>query len=197
MEGKLKKLRIVKSPGPDGLHPRVFQEAASVLSIPLSTLYKRSLADGTLPSEWKVDQISPIFKKGERHSPGNYRPVCLTAIVCKVMEYYITTSGYHHGFLSDNQHGFVPGRSCATQLLETLETWAATIDEGYSTDCICLDFAKAFNKVPHERLLQKLSSYGISGNMHSWVRSFLTGRKQRVACNEAYSKWLEVLSGIP
>ncbi len=83
-----------------------------------------------------------------------------------------------------------------TQLLETLETWTTTIDEAYSTDCIYLDFAKAFDKVPHERLLQKLSSYGINGNMHSWVRSFLTGRKQRVTCNGAYSKWQEVLSGI-
>ncbi len=83
------------------------------------------------------------------------------------------------------------------QLLETLETWTATFNKGYSTNCIYLDFAKAFDKVPHERLLQKLSSYGISGNMHSWVRSFLTGRKQCVVCNGAYSKWLEFLSGIP
>ncbi len=186
MEGNLKKLRIWKSPGPDGLRPRVFQEAASLLSIPLCSLYKRSLAEGTLPSEWKVGHISPIFKKGERHSPGNYRPVCLTAIVCKVMESLLRDAIMEHlnssGFLSNYQHGFVPGRSCATQLLETLETWTATIDEGYSTDCIYLEFAKAFDKVRHERLLQKLSSYGINGNMHAQLGTFFSHWK-KTACN--------------
>ncbi len=123
VEGKLKKLRIGKSPGPDGLHPRVFQAAAIVLSIPPCTLYKRSLAEGTLPSEWKVSQISLIFKKGERHSPGNYRPVCLTAIVYKVMESLLRDAIMEHlnsnGLLSDNQHGFVPGRSCDSAARDT------------------------------------------------------------------------------
>ena len=95
-----------------------------------------------------------------------------------------------NGFLLDNQHGVIPGSYCTTQLLETLDTWTATIDEGYSTDCIYLDFGKAFDKVPHERLLQKLFSYSVGGAtcMHNWVRSFLIGRKQRIACNGAYSE---------
>ena len=81
------------------------------------------------------------------------------------------------------QHGFVPGRSCITQPLITLELWAEILDRGVSLDCIYLDFKKAFDSVPHERLLSKLDDYGIGGPLKAWTKDFLLDRKQRVVVN--------------
>ena len=89
------------------------------------------------------------------------------------------------------------GRSCSTQVLEILESRTKDIGEGYDNDCIYLDFAKAYNKLPHQRLLKKLSAQGIGGDLHTWMKSFLTGRIWRIAYNRAFSRWSEVMSVIP
>ena len=100
--------------------------------------------------------------------------------------------------LSEHQHGFVNGRSCTTQLLDSLDKWTKTLDEkGAVMDVIYLDFAKAFDSVPHERLLGKLESYGIRGKLHEWLTDFLRGRRQRVSIEGAKSEWRRVISGIP
>ena len=99
--------------------------------------------------------------------------------------------------LSDDQHGFRSGRSCVTELLEIIEIWSSMLDEGGWIDVVYLDFRKAFDSFPHERLLKKVKSYGIQGNLLCWIRSFLTGRKQRVIVNGGESSWMEVVSGIP
>ena len=97
----------------------------------------------------------------------------------------------------DEQHGFVPGRSCMTQLLITIELWTELLDTGTALDVIYLDFKKAFDSVPHKRLLSKLDAYGIGGPIKEWIKSFLMNRKQRVTVNGIMSSWSEVLSGIP
>ena len=102
-----------------------------------------------------------------------------------------------HNILSDSQHGFVPGRDCITQLLLCLEDWTTMIENGDSFDVIYTDFSKAFDSVPHERLLKKLDHLGIRGNILSWIRSFLSGRSQCVNVEGALSEWKKVLSGIP
>ena len=97
--------------------------------------------------------------------------------------------------LSEDQHGFRAGRSCATQLLEIVEIWTGMLDEGGGIDVVYLDFKKAFDSVPHRRLLKKLEAYGINVK---WAESFLMGRKQKVVDNGRSSPWKEeVLSGIP
>ena len=99
--------------------------------------------------------------------------------------------------LSNDQHGFRSGRSCTTQLLEIIELWTSYVDDKKAFDCIYLDFAKAFDKVPHNKLLHKLKSYGIIGKLHSWISNFLTNREQRVNINGKYSETRPVTSGIP
>ena len=99
--------------------------------------------------------------------------------------------------LSKRQYGFISGRSTLLQLLTVLDRWTQGIDQGKETDVIFLDFQKAFDKVPHNRLLDKLSHYGITGTVLTWIKSFLLGRKQRVRLHEAVSPWEEVRSGIP
>ena len=97
----------------------------------------------------------------------------------------------------DEQHGFVPGRSCMTQLLITIELWTELLDTGAPLDVIYLDFKKAFDSVPHKRLLSKLDAYGLGESIKEWIKSFLVNRKQRVTVNGIMSSWSEVLSGIP
>jgi hypothetical protein len=197
---KLEQLKPSKSPGPDGLHPRVAKELAEVLSGPLATIMNKSMVEGA-PQSWKDANVSPIFKKGDRKQPGNYRPVSLTSVICKAMESIIRQHVLEYllgnNLLTDCQHGFTSGRSCSTQLLAVLDIWTSIIDKGGNVDNIYLDYAKAFDKVPHERLLKKLSGYGIQGQILSWIRSFLSNRRQRVVVNGEVSDWTEVMSGVP
>ena len=99
--------------------------------------------------------------------------------------------------LSEHQHGFLPGRSTITQLLEAMDYWTEALDSGNDIDIIYLDFQKAFDSVPHQRLLKKLKSYNIGGKVYKWLESFLLNRRQRVLVNNSPSSWSDVLSGIP
>ncbi len=198
---KLDKLNITKSPGPDNMHPRVLKELRHEISKPLSIIMMKSLQEGTLPSSWKTAHVTPIFKKGSKSECGNYRPVSLTSIVCKTLEAIIRD--HLNDFISSNnllstcQHGFVNGRSCSTQLLQCLDVWTDLMDQGESIDVIYLDFAKAFDSVPHQRLLNKMKGMGFTKQILDWSENFLTGREQRVVVNGAKSSWSNVLSGVP
>ena len=198
---KLKKLNCCKSPGPDGWHPRVLVELAQQLCKPLSILFRKSLDCSSLADIWKIGHVIPIHKKGSRRKAGNYRPVSLTSIVVKVLESLVRDAildhMMEHGLFSDDQHGFVPGRSCMTQLLIVMEEWTNMLDQGLPVDAIYLDFRKAFDTVPHQRLIKKLQAYGIHGKLLRWINQFLVGRKQRVVVEGEKSEWKEVISGIP
>jgi len=132
---------------------------------------------------------------------SNYRPVSLTCIACKGLESLIrddiTRHLKEHNLLSSSQFGFLKGRSTQLQLLQMLEEWTAALDSGRSVDCIYFDYQKAFDTVPHEKLLHKLSQYGIEQSIIKWICAFLTGRKQRVNVNGSCSHWSDVVSGIP
>ena len=190
-----------KSPGPDGIHPRVLRELSTELAIPLRDIFQLTLETGQLPTEWKLGHVSPIFKKGSKLKPGNYRPVSLTSVACKVMEKIVRDRITNHlnrnQLLTDCQHGFIKGRSCVTQLLAMLDKWTEILDQGGNIDAIYLDFSKCFDSVPHERLLLKLKKYGIQGKLWDWISDFLRGRKQQVSVNSYLSTLLSVLSGIP
>jgi len=194
-------LKADKSPGPDTIHPRLLKECAHELAYPLYILYRSSLDEGNIPQEWKDGHVTPIHKKGSRADVSNYRPVSLTSAVCKVMEKLLRKAFLDHmisnGFISDRQHGFVPGRSCSTQLLEVLDKWTDILDKGGDIDVIYLDLAKAFDSVPHYRLLLKLKSYGVNGTVLEWIKNFLMERRQQVMVAGTGSQWAPVLSGVP
>ena len=145
--------------------------------------------------------ITPVFKKGDKHAPKNYRPVSLTSLVIKVMERLIqrrlVKSLNDNDKLNQCQHGFRQAHSCQTQLLETIHQLARTLDNGASSHIIFLDFAKAFDSVPHQRLLLKLDHIRVRGELQRWIRAFLTDRQQRVVCNGCPSAWTKVTSGVP
>ena len=102
-----------------------------------------------------------------------------------------------NNLIHKDQHGFRGGRSCCTQLLEVMETWTEWFDQGLPWNTIYTDFSKAFDSVPHERLLKKLKGYGIKGNLLNWIKDFLSNRRQRVSLGGKLSQWKPVTSGIP
>ena len=198
---KLSRLNCTSSQGPDSIHPRVLKEAAEHLARPLSVIFRKTISTGCLPSDWKLGQVVPIFKKGDRHDPGNYRPISLTSIPCKILESIIKDQLMCHlesnELLSKDQHGFRSRRSCTSQLLEVIDEWSISFEEGKPVDVLYLDFKKAFDSVPHQRLLSKLETYSITGHLRCWISSFLSGRSQRVVVRGCHSPWAPVLSSVP
>ena len=200
MRSKLESLNPNKSAGHDNWHPYFLRQIAEEICHPLSILYQKSLKEGAHES-WKKAIIAARYKKGKKSDPGNYRPVSLTSVISKVMESIVRDAMVDHlmknNLFTDDQHGFVPGRNCITQLLVCIEAWTQMIEDGYCFDAIYTDFSKAFDSVPHERLFLKIESLGIRGDILNWIKSFLRGRTQCVNVDGAYSTWKKVLSGIP
>jgi hypothetical protein len=180
---------------------RVLHEIRTQISRPLASIYTSSLKNGEVPEDWRHANISAIFKKGNKKHPSNYRPVSLTSIACKILETFVRDTIFKHmkrnKLFSKKQFGFITGRSTTIQLLTVLEDWTQILDDKGSINNIYMDFMKAFDKVPHRRLLQKLHTYGVRGKVWNWVEAFLTARKQRVTVNGEFSPWQEVISGIP
>ena len=190
-----------KAHGPDGIPARLLKETAYNMAPLLTHIYKASLHQCRLPHDWKTALVSPIYKKGSRKSPANYRPISLTSIPCKILEHLIYSSVYNHleanSILCDAQHGFRKNRSCETQLIITINEIVSRLNLGEQVDVLSLDFSKAFDKVPHERLFCKLDYYGIRGTYLEWVKEFLTNREQQVIIDNRFSAPSVVISGVP
>ena len=201
MEKALKNLKVNKSPGPDGLHPRILRELSHELAKPFKMLFDKSMLQGKLPKKWKIAEVRPIFKKGSKSTPGNYRPVSLTSVVCKLFEGFIRNALYEHfvanHLLYEHQFGFCKGRSCVTQLLVTINEWMDKLDNNKPVDAAYLDFRKAFDTVPHKRLMSKLKGYGVEGRLLDWIKDFLSDRSQYVSVNGHCSESVPVTSGVP
>ena len=198
---KLENLNVSKSCGPDGVHPRILKELCKELSFPLKILFDLTMTCGKIPSSWKTAEVKPIFKKGDKTKPGNYCPVSLTSIVCKIFEGLVRDQLNNHllenKLLSPHQFGFTSGRSCITQLISTVNDWMQYLDNDEPVDAIYLDLQKAFDKVPHARLLTKLEGYGIQGNLLLWITDFLSERRQYVTVGTESSSEANVTSGVP
>jgi len=157
----------------------------------MTLLFQASLVQGCIPSEWSEALVTPIFKKGERNKASNYCPISLTSIACKCLEHIvfrqIMAHFEHHSILHDSQHGFRKNRSCKSQLILTTHDLARGLDDKSQIDVVLLDFSKAFDKVPHCRLLHKLGHYGVRGQTSRWISAFLAGRTQKVLCEGSTS----------
>ena len=196
----LESIAINKSAGPDDIHPRVLFELRHEISGALTTLFNRSLLEGTVPLDWNTAKVTALHKKGSRSSPKNYRPISLTCIVCKIFEGLVRKNllAYllNNDLISNAQHGFLPKRSCVSNLLECLDKWTQAWDNRENVDIIYLDFAKAFDKVCHSKLIIKMHSLGISQQIINWTKSFLSNRTQCVQLNGNCSTPSKV-SGVP
>ena len=148
--------------------PNCLQRRADEIAPAISILFQASLDQGSVPSAWKKALVVPLFKKGTDHyHPWIYRPISLTAILCKLCEHVVHSTIINHlsehNILSDAQHGFRKRRSCDTQLILTVDDLAKGTEEKGQTDLILLDFSKTFDKVSHRLLLHELQHYGVRG----------------------------------
>ena len=201
VEKLLSTLQPHKASGPDRIPNRVLKELASEVAPAITAIFNQTLSTGTIPSDWSKALVTPIYKKGNIHSPANYRPVSLTTVTCKILEHIICTNILahmeKHEMLSSVQHGFRKTHSCESQLLTTLDDFYTSYDAKIQTDVGVLDFSRAFDTVPHQRLLGKLAHYGIQGTTLGWIEAFLTGRSMRVIVDGEESGSAPVTSGVP
>ena len=146
-------------------------------------IFQKSINQGTVSSALLTANVSPIFKKGSRAYPANYRPVSLTSVPCKILEKILRLNITNHfnqnKLIRPEQHGFVERKSCSTYLLETLDFATKALADKSALDIVFLDFSK--DKVSHRLLLLKLENYGITGNVLSLIHSFLNKRTQRMS----------------
>ena len=189
-----------KACGPDGISARIVRECSNELSVPLAKICALSLSQSIFPALWKKANVVPLFKKGSAKGPANYRSVSLIPQFGNVLEKVAYFSLLRHvkPAIAPEQHGFVTGRSCTTDLASPLSTAYESIEERCQTDCIYSDFSTAFQSVDHSLLIQKLNmSYHASGPALNWLTSYLTNRQQRVVVNGKCSEWCRVTSGTP
>ena len=197
----LNNIKPNKASGPDSIPCRILKEAAAELAPVLTDIFNASLSSSTLPQDWKKANVAPVFKKGNSNSAENYRPISLTCVCCKLLEHIVCHSirGHldEHNILSIFQHGFRSGHSCDSQLLSTVHDLMSIFDSKCQVDVAVLDFSKAFDVVPHQRLLGKVKHYGVNGKTLAWISNFLSGRTQRVVVDGSHSAWSTVHSGVP
>ena len=173
------------SPGVDGISPKIVKETVEQIRTPLAHVFKMSLQEGIVPLQWKEAKSIPLFKKGSRNKSVNYRPVSLTSVICKLLETIIRDHMMDflnkHKLINSSPHGFLKAKSCLTNLLCFLEKIITKwVDDGSPEDVIYLDFQKAFDKVPHQRLILKLKSHDMGNSIVNWIEQWLTDRRQRV-----------------
>lgn len=187
-------------PGPDSLPPSIFIFGGPDIPVLLLKLFNISILTGVLPSQWKTSVIIPRHKKGPMHDPNNYRPINHTPIISRLMEKLVKARLVEyllsHCLINPRQHGFLRARSCVSCQFDFLDHVTKAIDGGKAIVIIYLDMTKAFDRVPHSRLLGKIESYGITQPLLSWFSSYLSARNQVVNINGCISHPKSVTSGV-
>ena len=197
----ISEIKLDSAPGPDGIPAILLKRCATSLCVPIHLLWSESMSSGIVPSFYKTGFVSPLFRKGSRCEPSNYRPVTLTSHFVKVYERVVRKHMVHYletnNLLTDKQHGFRSNRSCLTQMLDHSDDIYEGFTRGEDTDSIYLDYAKAFDKVDLDLLILTLKKYGSGNELVDWIQSFLSDREQVVVLNGVHSDIAKVLSGVP
>ena len=184
----------------EGYNPYLLTKVPPSLSQPLSLIFHSFMSTKTIPNSWKQSIVTPIFKKGLASDPNNYRPIAITSVFSKLMERVIVfdTSNFlrNNKLISKAQHGFIRSKSTCTNLLESVHDWTINFNAHSSTDVAYIDFAKAFDKVSHNKLIHKLEAYGIAGDLLAFLQNFISNRKQCTKVNNALSVNADVRSGV-
>jgi hypothetical protein len=169
------------------------------IALPLAIIFQLSYDTGEIPTQWKYAYISPVFKKGSRSDPINYRPISLTSPVSRLMERIVVDKVkflFMNRFIS-RQFGFLPKKSCNLALLDSIYHWQSSLKNKKNVDVIYFDFKSAFDMIKHDKLLYKLEKFGFDGKLCTWIKSFLSERKSFVRVDSAISqKCFNVPSGV-
>ena len=200
IQDAIKDIPTYAAPGPDKLPAVVLKECVNELTEAISILWRKSLDTGEIPDLLKLQTIIPLYKKGSKALPENYRPVSLTSHLIKLFERVLRKKLIKfiedNELLSENQHAFRAGRSCLSQLIQHIENILQALEEN-NIDVVYLDFAKAFDKVDHKILMKKVKQFGIKGKLYNWLESFITNRYQQVMVDGKLSRKEQVISGVP
>jgi len=187
--------------GPDCVPPIFFKKCSLWLCEPLAYVFQSCFDHGYLPPVWLQAYITPVFKKGDVSDPYNYRPIALTCIMCKLMEFTIKEHLLSYlltkNLISKQQHAFIIKHSTTTNLLECIYDWSIALNNRNSVDIIYIDFKRAFDSIVYSKLLYKLQCYGICGKLLSWISAFLNNRSQSVVVGNTSSVYIDVISGVP
>lgn len=201
MKKQLLKLDISKASGPDGIPAIVLRNAAPELATPLARLFQLCFDKGHMPSMWKVANVIPCYKKGDKHVPSNYRPISLLSMLSKVMERLIYDAMWNHldthQLLSNRQFGFRAGHSTSDALTYVAQRLTNSINDREEARIVCLDISKAFDRVWHRGLLAKLSALGFSGKLLKWLQDYLSNRSLKVILNGKESSVKLINAGVP
>ena len=176
----LASLDISKATGPDGISAQMLKYTAESITPIIIALFNQSISMGIVPDQWKISLVVPIHKQGERADPSNYRPISLLSIISKVLEQHIASKLRSILSISDQQWGFMPGRSTTGAILSAMHDWHEHLDKGADVQAIFFDLQKAFDSVPHGPLIDKLISLNVPTALVSWISSYLYNRKQQV-----------------
>ena len=196
----LNQLKPHKVAGPDCIPKCVLKELSNEFAPLLTALFNQSVKQGKVPREWTQAFITPVYKKGNVHKASNYRPVSITCVICILLEHiickHISNHMEKHNLMNSLQHGFRKRHSCETQLLLTLDDLIMSYNRKTQADVGVLEFSRAFDTIPHERLLGKLAHFGVKGPLHNWIRASLTERTMWVSIDGTSSPATRVLSGV-
>ena len=193
-------LNVNKAQGPDGIHGKILKNCAVNIAYPLSLLFKLSYSTSSIPDEWKLAHVVPVHKKGKRSNVENYRPISLTSIVMKTFEKIIRDEIMFRCIdkIDNRQHGFLPFKSCCTQMVGFCDSLAISLNKNIRSDVIYFDFSKAFDTVNHDLILNKLKlQYSIDGRLLKFLVNYLKDRKQLVVIGSHTSSVCNVISGVP
>ena len=190
-----------KSNGPDKISVRMLKGTASYIAPSLTQLFNISIRAAHFPQCWKQSIIVPIPKASKHNLPSNYRPISLLSTISKMLERHfhslITDHLDDEHPISDNQWGFQKGKSTVTSLIAVIHDWLQILEAGQEVCSVFFDLRKAFDSVPHAKLIRKLESIGLCTQIVEWVKSYLTDRQQCVVVGGESSSCSHVLSGVP
>ena len=197
----LKSLLVGKVVGPDGISNNILCELSVELSLPFCSLFNQSLQTGVFRNCWKIPNVCPIPKSGNRSFISNYRPVSLLCTSEKVFEITVFKNILNYfqykNILSLLQSGFIPGDSTVYQLTYLYDSFSHALEFGNEVRVVFCDISKAFDRVWHEGPLKKLEAAGITGHLLTWFRSYLSDRRQRVVLPGVESVWNFIRAGVP
>lgn len=197
----LVKSKKTSSTNPDGLCYTFIQRIAPFIAMPLELIFNFSFMQADVPSRWRQACVIPLPKSQTDFTVENFRPISLTSPFARIFEKIVKKRLVAHleqnSVISVDQHGFTRGKSTVTQMLECFNDWTASLERQEAVDIIFFDFAKAFDKVSHCKLLSRLRTVGIHPRIISWISAYLKNRSFRVVVNGKFSKEASAPSGVP
>jgi len=202
IENIIKNLDTSKAMGIDNIPARLVKQSADVIYRPLTKILNKSIEKDNFPDPMQIGKITPVYKSGKENSRLNkkdYRPVSVLTVFSKIFERYILNQMLEHvnTILSDKISAYRKGYSSQHVLLKLTEEWRKHLDRNQIVGAVLMDLSKAFDCIPHDLLIAKLSAYGFDKNTLKFFLSYLKGRKQSVNIKGKLSSFMDVLAGVP